>query len=178
MATWYDWRSYFLKGGINLFVPRDFQSTSLIQLHIIIWKLIHLFANTLIPVYDSFYVQSSDLASTKFLKSYAIIKYIILYEHFYSKLLYLLQILDWKKYDSITHWKDCNIFAFAFGILKIFHLFRMLNGVYLLAMIILFTLGRKCIYFISSKERVPLRKLIWLSSNSNKRMGKDASKPN
>ena len=69
-------------------------------------------------------------------------------------------------------------FAFDFGILKIFHLFRMLNGVYLLAMIILFTLSRKCIYFISSKERVPLRKLIWLSSNSNKRMRKDASKPN
>ena len=177
MATWYDWRSYFLKGGINLFVPRDFQSTSLFQLHLIIWKLIHLFANTLIPVYDSFYVQSSDLASTKFLKSYAMSKYIIntnisipnYYIHYKS--------LIERSMIRLRIRRIAIYFAFAFGILKIFHLFRMLNGVYLLAMIILFTLSRKCIYFISSKERVPLRKLIWLSSNSNKRMRKDASKP-
>ena len=34
--------------------------------------------------------------------------------NFYSKLLYLLQILDWKKYDSITHKKDCNYFCICF----------------------------------------------------------------
>ena len=40
------------------------------------------FTNTLLPAYDSIYVQSSDLASTKFLKFYAISQYIIILRTF------------------------------------------------------------------------------------------------